>query len=363
MTRRPALLHRLALLGACCLATAVSAQTRLPTRVTAEVVYQQVLDDPALADSSSLRQVSVPLVVIAPVAAGVDVSLRTAYASSSRDGIEAASGFADAQVALTVRRPVGGGEVAVGLAATVPAGGGLSAEQAATAFLAAQEFYAFTSPALRRGPSVSPSLSVAVPVGPSLVVGGGAAYRLRTEFEPRVGLADAYNPGDEITLTAGVDALLANGSTVAVDGFYVRYGTDTLGDFEYTTGDAFGVSAAWSGLVGRMPAGVFAAARQKAESDVDGATQARLGVNTAVPMQGRLVGTLRARLGPALVADVSVGARYYAESEAYASRTLVDVRLVPAYRVAEGVAVLGRLGGTVGSFTALEAGLGLSVDL
>ena len=363
MRPAPAPPARLAALLACLLATAASAQPRLPAQVTASAVYQQVLDDPLLGDSTGLRQIAVPLVVLAPVAPGVDVSLRASYATSSRDGAGAASGFTDAQVALTVRRAVGGGEVAVGLAATVPAGGGLTAEEAATAFLAAQEFYAFAAPSLRRGPSVSPSVSVAVPVGPSLVVGGGAAYRLRTGFEPRADLGGTFDPGDEVLLTAGADVLLADGSTVAVDGSYVRFGTDTFGGLEIAAGGAFGASASWTGSVAGMPASVLGAARQRVKADLDEATSARLGLDAAVPTQGRVVGTLRARLGPRVAADVSAGARYYAESEAYGARSLLDVRVVPAYRVSEGVAVLARLGGTVGSFTGVEAGLGLSVEL
>ena len=356
-------------------AQTAGAQGRLPARVTASAVYQQVLDDPALGDSSSLRQVAVPLVVLAPVAPGVDVSVRASYASSSRDGGEAASGFADAQVGLTVRRSVGGAELVVGLAGTVPAGGGLTRAEAATAFLAAQDFYAFAAPTLRRGPSVSPSLSVAVPAGPALVVGGGVAYRLRPAFEPVAGLPDALDPGDEVTLTVGLDALLSDGSALAVDGLYVRYGTDTVGELAYTTGDAVGASAEWSGLVGRTTVAVAAAALQRVGTDVDRAVQARLGRDTVVPTQVRIAATARVRLGPMLVADVSAGGRYYAASAAagesgtfersgaFGSRSLLDVRVLPAFQVADGVAVVGRLGGTVGSFTAVEAGLGLSVSL
>ncbi|MDT0630217.1 hypothetical protein [Rubrivirga litoralis] len=344
-------------------APTLAAQARLPAQVTAAAVYQQVLDDSALGDSSGLRQIAVPLVVLVPVARGVDLSLRAAYATSSRDGGESVGGFADAEVALSVRRPVGGGAVAVGLAATVPAGGGLTRAEAATAFLAAQDVYALAAPYPRRGPSVMPSVSVAVPAGPSVVVGGGVAYRLRTGFEPRADLDASFNPGDELALTAGVDVLLADGSTVAVDGHYVRFGTDTLGELEYTTGDTFGASAEWAGLVGGLPVRVLAAGRRKAGSDAAGAALTRLGQDAAVPTQARLVATLRARFGPALTADVSAGGRYYAESNAFASRALADVRVAPAYRVSDRVAVVGRLGGTVGSFTAFEAGLGLSVGL
>ena len=356
-------------------AAGAGAQGRVPAQVTASAVYQRVLDDPALGDSSALGQVAVPLVVLAPVAPGIDVSLRAVYASSSRDGGEAASGFADAQVGLTVRRPVGGGEVAVGLTGTVPAGGGLTRAEAATAFLAAQDFYAFAAPTLRRGPSVSPSVSVAFPAGPALVVGGGVAYRLRPAFEPVAGLPDAYDPGDEVTLTAGLDVLLANGSALAVDGLYVRYGDDTVGELAYATGDAFGASAEWSGLVGGTPLVVSAAVRQRAGADPDPAVQARLGRDTVVPTLARVAAATRLRLGPALTADVSVSGRYYAASAAadesgtfersgaFGSRSLLDVRALPAFQVSETVAVVGRLGGTVGSFTAVEAGLGVSVSL
>ena len=369
MSARPAPPVRLlAVLSVLLAASPAGAQTSRPASVTASAVVHRVLDDPALGDSVLLGHVALPVAVYASVAPGVDVSLRAAYVSSSLDG-EGASGFADAQLGLSVRRAVAGGEVAVGLAATVPAGGGLTQSEAATAFLAAQEFYAFAAPTLRRGPSVTPSVSVAVPAGPGLVVGGGAAYRLRSGFEPRAGLDDAFDPGNELTLTAGLDALLPDGSTLAVDALYSRFGVDTYvrpetaDSLEYATGDVFGVSAAWAGFVGATPVTVAAVARQKAESSVDAVTQTRLGVNAAVPAQARLAATAGARFGPQLTASVSAGARYYAASERFGSRALLDVAVAPAYRVDERVAVVGRLGGTVGSFTGVEVGLGLRVGL
>ena len=339
VVRRAAALVRSAALLALLASGAASAQApRLPAQATASVVYQQILDDALLGDSTGLRQVAVPLVVLAPVAPGVDLSLRASYASTSRDGAEAASGFTDAHLALSVRQAVGGGEVAVGLAATVPAGSGLTREAAATAFLAAQDFYAFAAPSLRSGPSLSPSVSVAVPAGAALVVGGGVAYRLRTGFEPRADLDASFDPGNEVTVTAGLDALLSDGSTFALDGLYVRYGTDTFGDLEYGTGDAFGLSATWSGLVGTTPVSVFGAARQKAGSDVDRATRARLGSEAAVPTQGRLGATAHVRLGP-LPDDGRLGGRPVLRRER-------GVRVAVARRPPRGAGVpgLGRRG-------------------
>lgn len=363
----PVRLAALALLFAVLLAAApAGAQTAPPAGVTATAVVHRVFDDPALADSASLGHVALPLTVYGSVAPGVDVSLRAAYVSSSV-GDSRAAGFADAQVGLSVRRPVGGGEVAVGVAATVPAGGGLTQPEAAAAFVAAQEFYAFGATALRGGPSVTPSLSVAVPAGPGVVVGGGVAYRARPGFEPRAGLDDAFDPGDEFSLTAGLDALLPDGSTLAVDALYSRFGADayvrpeTADSLEYATGDAFGAAAAWAGLVGGAPVTVVASVQRRTDADVDPVAQARLGLSAAVPTQARLAATLGARLGPRLTAAVSAGARYYAASGAFGSRSLADVAVAPAYRVGDRVAVVGRLGGTVGSFTVVEAGLGLSV--
>ena len=368
MSRRPAPPVRLAALAVLLAGASASAQAGRPGSVTASAVVHQILDDPALGDSVSLAHLALPLVVYAPVAPGVDVSLRAAYVSSSL-GDDRAAGFADAQVGLSVRRSVGGGEVAVGVAATVPAGGGLTQAEAATAFLAAQEFYAFAAPTLRRGPSLMPSLSVAVPAGPALVVGGGVAYRVRPGFEPRAGLDDAFDPGDELALTAGLDALLPDGSTLAVDALYSRFGADayvrpeTADSLTYATGGAVGVAAAWTGLVGASPVTVAASVRRRTDADVDPVAQARLGLSAAVPTQGRVAVTSRVRFGPRLTAGVSAGARYYSASGAFGSRTLADVAVAPAYRVGERVAVVGRLGGTVGSFTGLEAGLGLRVDL
>lgn len=372
MTTPPARL--LALLAALA-AAPTAAQTG---QASVGVTYQQVVEDPALADSASLDQVAVPVSVFAAVAPGVDVSLRAAYASTSRGGAAGVDGFTDARVGVSARRAVGGGEVAVAVTAAVPAGGGLTRDEAATAFRAAQDFYGFAAPTLRGGPSLAPSVSAAFPVGAALVVGGGVAYRLRPAFEPVAGVDDAFDPGEEVTVTAGLDALLPDGSTLAVDGLYARYGSDTLhvrrgadtvASFGYATGDVVGLSATWAGLVGSMPVSVYGAGRIKGDSDVAPTAEVRLGRNTAVPAQAQVVTTARVRLGPALTADVSVGGRYYSASEAaedaeaFGSRSLVDLRVLPTYRLGGGAALVGRLGGTVGSFTAVEVGLGLSVVL
>ena len=360
MTRRPALpVGVLALL----LALGAAPATAQTGEAAVSVVYRQVVADPALADTASLGQVAVPLSVLATVAPGVDVSLRAAYASTTRGGAAGVDGFTDAQVGLSVRRSVAGGQVAVAVTGVLPGGSELGRDEATTAFLAAQDFYGFAARPLRSGPSVAPSVSVAIPAGPALVVGGGVAYRMRAAFDPRAGLDASFDPGDEILVTAGFDALLANGSTVAVDGSYVRFGTDTLGELEYTTGDAFGGSVEWAGLVGRTALRVLAAARQKAESDVDPATRARLGLDTAVPTQGRVAVLARVPVGARLGVGVEVGGRYYAASEAFGSRSLVDLRLTPSVALGGGAALVGRIGGTVGSLTAVEAGVGVSISL
>jgi hypothetical protein len=332
---------------------------RPPVQVTTGAVYQRYEDDDV-----DLAQLVVPFTAFVPVMPDVGLSVRAWYASADGSEIASLSGIADAQVALSYHRAVGTGSVVGSLSVNLPSGdAAMAAEEVETAFLIGQGFYDFHVPTLGQGFNVAPGLTYAFPVGERLALGAGASYQYRGSFEPRSDVDDAYDPGDELLLTAGLDYRLAEASTLALDASYVHYGDDAFGDLTYTPGDAFAVTAQWTGAAGAHEVRVLGRARHRTDSTIPPETAALLGLDAAIPTQARLLGHVRFGLGPRFHLGALAQGRYYAESEVFAEKTLFDVGVVPEYEVYPGLTLNARLGATLGDLQGVEAGAGLAWGL
>jgi hypothetical protein len=332
---------------------------RPPMQFTTGAVYQRYEGDEA-----TLAQLTIPVAFFVPVQRGLGLSVRLAAISAEGDGLSSVFGPADAQAALSYHRALGAGSAVGSLSVNLPFGdAALSGGQRSTAFLIGQGFYDFHVPTLGQGFNVAPGLIYAFPVGERLALGAGISYQYRGPFEPRRGSDDAYDPGDEVLLTAGLDYRLAEGSTFALDVSYVRYGEDVFEDLAYTPGDAVAVTVQWASALGEHAVRVLGRARHRADSTIPPETAALLGLDATIPTQGRLLGHARFRLGPRLHFGALAQGRYYAESEVFAERMLFDVGVVPEYEVYPGLALTARLGATLGDFQGVEAGLGLAWGL
>ena len=327
-----------------------------PLRVTTLAVYQHYDDN-----GTTVSQVTLPVSVFVPVTPDVGFSLRTGYASSDGSGMTTISGFADAQLALSHNRTLGPGSAVASISVNLPSGDGtLTQAESETAFLVGQGFYRFRLPSLGQGFNVAPGLTWAVPLGVNYAAGVGVAYQYRGPFEPRAELDDSYDPGDELLVTAGLDARVSESSTIAVDVSYAHYQADTWMGLDYTTGDAITLTAQWTEVVGPHEVSVLGRVRHKEESTVPAATSAFLGLDATVPDQGRLLGHARFRVSSRLRIGALVQGRFYSESAAFDARTLYDVGLVPEFDIARGLTLLGRIGGTFGTLQGINVGGGLA---
>ena len=89
----------------------------------------------------------------------------------------------------------------------------------------------FRVPSLGQGFDLLLGISTARQVG-EFVVGGGVSYLMKGSFKPFKGYDEGYNPGDEITLMAGVDRTLRmfdRDVKITGDMLYTVYFTDTWG--------------------------------------------------------------------------------------------------------------------------------------
>jgi hypothetical protein len=154
-------------------------------------------------------------------------------ASATGDPPGSLGGITDVQVSLSYRQPVSSGSLMLGLGVNLPSGKtGLSDAEFDMLRLISNNQYGFQVPTLGQGFGVSPSATLAFPVSRNVVLGAGISYQFRGAYEPLQSTTDAYDAGDELLLTGGLDIGLSRALVVSADLSYAAYGTDRFGEDE-----------------------------------------------------------------------------------------------------------------------------------
>ena len=339
--------------------TSLVGTSRLGAEITAFTAVQTFEGESASGGSARVTQVSSPISLAVPLRPDLGLAVRMSYATSGGAGLTSVDGLADVQVGLSHRRRLGSGEAIFGLDVNLPNGDGtLTAAEAETAFLVGQGFYGFQMRTLGQGFNVAPSVAWAVPISPSAVVGVGAAVQRRGAFEPRRGASVAFDPGDELLVTTGVEVQAGSG-VVGVDLAYAFYGDDTWGDVTFATGDEVSLTAQWAGALRGHDARLVGRFGRRETGTRTPETEALLGLNAVVPSQSRVLGSVRFQVGPRASANVYAQGRTYAASGAFASKAIADVGVEPALALRDGLMLLGRLGATVGDVRGVEVAAGI----
>jgi hypothetical protein len=186
----------------------------------------------------SIREISLPLSFVCPVTRrlSLDVTAGSGVANLERGTSRSLGGLTDTQLRASF---VLGDEVAlltVGL--SLPTGQAEldPGEQQVSNYLA-QNALGFRTPHFGQGLNANVGLAAARKLGES-VAGIGIGYLLKGEFSPWKGGAE-YRPGDELSLTVGLDRQILNGDgRVSLDVVYTRYGKDEVGGVEtFQSGD------------------------------------------------------------------------------------------------------------------------------
>jgi hypothetical protein len=328
--------------------------------------------------------VSVPFSAAIPLAGGrVGVSVRAAYVSASLDSFTTVSGLADASLGAHVRQKLGPAEGLVGLNVGLPVGTKqLGFDAFDTAVVLSRNELAFAVPQVGQGLQVAPSAAIAVPLGPTVAFGAGVSYVNRGAYQPFAAPDFEYDPGNEVTLTAGVEANLFV-TDVSLDVAYTRYSDDSFGDATFTPGNRFVATARVGGSVGYF----LARYRQRADGTLPVVGGESRTIIPFRPYEIRLESGGRARLGPVAL-GYGGAARYYGDLRQFEEQPGVgevfnavgehqlvfDVALRPAVMIGERTAVQGQFVYSIGLGTialpddvprlvGFAAGLGLRVQI
>jgi hypothetical protein len=108
-----------------------------------------------------------------------------------------------------------------------------------TSVTVSQSLFDLKVPVFGQGFNVEPGAAWVFPVGEKVALGLAVSYQYRGPYTPRSSLP-SYDPGDEITATAGVDLRLNENSSLSTDLALTNYSADKYdGNQVYASGNAY----------------------------------------------------------------------------------------------------------------------------
>ncbi len=169
---------------------------------------------------------SFPVVAYYPFSRYLSMTLRGSQARASGDNIETINGITDTQLSFSYHFETA--NLVFNLGLNLPSGKkSLSVEEFETSSLISNNIFNFKVPGFGQGLNISPGLMWALPVNENVVLGLGASYQFKGEFEPVEEIKN-YKPGNELLFTAGIDVRLNETANFSGDIIFTAYGTDKL---------------------------------------------------------------------------------------------------------------------------------------
>jgi hypothetical protein len=184
------------------------------------------------AKDNKVTEMSIPVMFIYPYSPKISLYAMTSPVSSNLEAGEkySLSGLSDLKWGghyLTLND-----RLLITLGVNLPTGKhALEMEEYSVASALSVPAFNFRTPTLGQGFDVQLGANSAMEMG-SMVLGYGASYLMKGKFKPLKEYEDAYNPGDEITLTAGADknaSILGRDMQIRGDVLYTLYFDDTWG--------------------------------------------------------------------------------------------------------------------------------------
>ncbi|MFT5144100.1 MAG: hypothetical protein ACI80V_000916 [Rhodothermales bacterium] len=334
---------------------------RQSTSISMMGVYQSYEEDGLL----SMSQLSFPLVIDVPLGRKLRLNAWANRMETEGEGVQSLSGFSDAQVILSFAQPVGSGSLVLSMSANVPTGQSeLTTEEFETVILLSQAAYDYRVPSLGQGLGVSPSVTWAFPVAPSVVAGIGASFQHRGSYKPLDSLEEEYVPGDEVLLTVGLDARLSRTTALSLDMTYAIYAADRLGDEDiYQAGNKITSSVLIRGFQGFNEWRLLGLYRNRTKSDELAGSSLVTEEQRTVPNEIMLRASYGLRVTSVVTTTLQAEIHFFDETEIYPKRSVIDLGLIPSFRISPRITFLSRVVATIGTVSGFEAGAGLSVTL
>jgi hypothetical protein len=177
-------------------------------------------------ESENISQLSNIFSINYPFSRTLALSLRGAYAKVSGD-VYSLNGFCDSQLAFKYRLLKYNLVLDAGI--NIPHGKEkLSPDEFNTSRIISQNIFRMHVPNLGQGLNFYAGMAWAHPVSDHMVIGLGASYQVRGEYQPGSNDPMKYQPSDEFLLTGGLDYRLTENSSLSLDITGIFYGSDMV---------------------------------------------------------------------------------------------------------------------------------------
>lgn len=331
-----------------------------PVRIAIEPLYQQYSSGEV-----SLRQRSLRLSLSAPLTDRLSMFALGQAASATGDNLDRVRGLDDPRVGLRYTRRFGETSLQVATTAGVPTGTDqLRPDAFDTAAELSEDLFSFRVPSFGQGLSVSPRLSLAVPLGESVALGLGGSYQYQGGYEPVANMTGEYTPGDAWTVTGGLDIRLSPTTALSGDISYTRYATDTVGDRNrFEAGDRLAATLQFLDRFGFNQFRVVVQLKDRDPSQLYGQDAQSPRTARVLPRQALVRLSLRPRVTESVYLGVRIGGRHFRDTDRYDEQTAGTASVRPELRLSDTVRLTGRAAFTFIDVQGLEGGLGLHLRL
>ncbi|GMQ81593.1 MAG: hypothetical protein BMS9Abin05_1025 [Rhodothermia bacterium] len=345
------------------------------------VSFSSVLQNWTRADTD-IYELSTTASLQMQVLPSLNLRISASQATAEHDSLQKVTGMTDIQTALSYVVKFPSSRLSLSLNANLPTGKkDLSKWAYDAAFPMSLSQYDFQVPYFGRGTSVSPGIAWAFSASRSLVLGLGASYHVRGEFQPHRALPGKYDWGNEFTLTTGAEWQPSLNVFVSTDLILTLYAADKINGIEvYSAGSRFIGSLRASSRIGRNDLSFSIRFRTVGTNQsLSPASIQPESVTASTGVLGAAV-TYRLRVSPFFYSDFQVSATQYSKtfdvqniqpSELIpydqilkiGQLNVYGVGFFPRISIAPAVSIPIRLKYSVGDITGFETGIGLAAIL
>ena len=316
----------------------------------------------------SFSQSSMTLSAYVPIGRSMSLSLRSSGAGSGGD-VPALRGLADLQAGWTYYWESINTIFTLGLNA--PTGKReLSQEQFLTSVLFSNSLFNLQVPVLGQGLNVNPGVAWVFPLRDYLVLGIAAAFQYRGPYKPRDGL-DEYDPGEEITGSAGIDYRATENISLSLDFVFTHYTADKYGGADvYASGNSYWFNVQYKQFLREDELLVFVGYRTKSKGQTAGAAGLVDEKDRLEPGRLDVAAQYRQTFSQRFSLSYILEGRVFETTPAlYAGAKVVGAGLAPTLTFSSGVFVPARVKVQFGklkggeTITGIEGGIGVGFTL
>ncbi len=302
-------------------------------------------------EAKDFTQVSFPVYAYLPLNNNTSINLRTGQANVSGSSITNLAGMTDTQLGVSYHYQDWNTVFTMGL--NLPSGKRqLTLDEYMTSYLMSYNYFNLQIPNFGQGLNLAPGVNWAYELNEKIILGAAASFQLKGGFKPIDGMEDDYQPGNEITASAGMDYNFSETQILSTDVVYTTYGSDKYADNEiFASGDKIIVNLFYQQFMDFNHFSIHFRYRSKAKNDIAVAGEMVTESEKSIPDQFELIGRFRQRLTQEFHLGYLAQYRHFLGTSTLYSVNLAGLGIEPEYRISPRMLLTSRIRVNIGGYS------------